>query len=61
MTRFGNLWGAALFEYHREVGRLGEQVDRKEWSMSPQTVNAVNLPLQNALQLSAANSATAVL
>jgi endothelin-converting enzyme/putative endopeptidase len=51
---FGNLWRGSLFEYHREVGRLGAAVDRKEWSMSPQTVNAVNLPLQNALNFPAA-------
>src|SRR5579864_5481452 len=51
---FGNLWRGRLFEYHREVGRLGAQVDRKEWSMSPQTVNAVNLPLQNGLNFPAA-------
>jgi putative endopeptidase len=51
---FGNLWRGSLFEYHREVGRLGKEVDRKEWSMSPQTVNAVNLPLQNALNFPAA-------
>ena len=46
---FGNVWRAGLFEYHREVARLGRPVDRKEWSMTPQTVDAVNLPLQNAL------------
>jgi endothelin-converting enzyme/putative endopeptidase len=51
---FGNVWRGGLFEYHREVGRLGAPVDRKEWSMSPQTVNAVNLPLQNALNFPAA-------
>ena len=51
---FGNLWRGRLFDYHREVGRLGHPVDRKEWSMHPQTVNAVNLPLQNALSFPAA-------
>ena len=51
---FGNIWRGGLFEYHRAVGRLGSQVDRKEWSMSPQTVDAVNLPLQNALNFPAA-------
>jgi endothelin-converting enzyme/putative endopeptidase len=51
---FGNLWRGGLFEYHRDVARLGAAVDRKEWSMSPQTVNAVNLPLQNALNFPAA-------
>jgi putative endopeptidase len=51
---FGNVWRSGLFEYHRQVNRLGTPVDRKEWSMSPQTVNAVNLPLQNALNFPAA-------
>ncbi len=51
---FGNMWRGGLFEYHRQVNRLGKDVDRKEWSMSPQTVNAVNLPLQNALNFPAA-------
>jgi putative endopeptidase len=51
---FGNLWRGSLFEYHRQVARLGLQVDRHEWCMTPQTVNAVNLPLQNALNFPAA-------
>jgi len=51
---FGNAWRGKLFDYHREVARLGKPVDRHEWSMTPQTVNAVNLPLQNALNFPAA-------
>lgn len=51
---FGNLWRADLFEYQYQTGRLGGAVDRHEWSMTPQTVNAVNLPLQNALNFPAA-------
>ena len=51
---FGNIRRGDLFKYHREVARLGTPVDRKEWSMTPQTVNAVNLPLQNALNFPAA-------
>ncbi len=51
---FGNVWRGKLFEYQREVARLGTPVDRHEWSMDPQTVNAVNLPLQNALNFPAA-------
>src|SRR5664280_1408422 len=51
---FGNIWRGNLFEYRRQVARLGAPVDRKEWSMTPQTVNAVNLPLQNALNFPAA-------
>ena len=51
---FGNLWRAGLFVYQGRVERLGKPVNRKEWSMAPQTVNAVNLPLQNALNFPAA-------
>jgi putative endopeptidase len=51
---FGNVWRGSLFDYRKETSRLGKQVDRKEWSMTPQTVNAVNLPLQNALNFPAA-------
>jgi putative endopeptidase len=51
---FGNLWRADVADYQRQIARLGKPVDRKEWCMEPQTVNAVNLPLQNALNFSAA-------
>jgi putative endopeptidase len=51
---FGNIWRGVLSEYQRQVARLGKSVDKKEWSMTPQTVNAVNLPLQNALNFPAA-------
>jgi putative endopeptidase len=51
---FGNIWRGCLSDYQREVARLGQPVDRKEWSMTPQTVNAVNLPLQNGLNFPAA-------
>src|SRR5579864_1969297 len=51
---FGNAWRSSLFEYHRQVSRLGKPVDTHEWAMTPQTVNAVNLPLQNALNFPAA-------
>lgn len=51
---FGNELRSELFEYHRAIDRLGKPVDRREWCMTPQTVNAVNLPLQNALNFPAA-------
>jgi putative endopeptidase len=51
---FGNIWRGQLYVYEREKARLGSKVDRQEWSMTPQTVNAVNLPLQNALNFPAA-------
>jgi len=51
---FGNIWRGSLAEYQREIARLGTAVNRREWCMTPQTVNAVNLPLQNALNFPAA-------
>jgi endothelin-converting enzyme/putative endopeptidase len=51
---FGNVWRDGLFEYHYSLGRIGKPVDRKEWVMTPQTVNAVNLPLDNGLNFPAA-------
>ena len=50
---FGNLWRYSLFEYHYQLSRLGKPVDRSEWCMNPQTVNAVNLPLDNGLNFPA--------
>jgi putative endopeptidase len=50
----GNAQRAELFEYHRHLAKLHQPVDRGEWWMTPQTVNAVNLPLQNALNFPAA-------
>jgi endothelin-converting enzyme/putative endopeptidase len=51
---FGNLWRDSLFDYHRSLARIGQPTDRKEWCMTPQTVNAVNLPLDNGLNFPAA-------
>ncbi|WP_158823095.1 M13 family metallopeptidase [Granulicella sp. S156] len=51
---FGNLWRASLFDYHYALARIGKPTDRKEWTMTPQTVNAVNLPLDNGLNFPAA-------
>jgi len=51
---FGNAWRAQLYEYRHQLAKLGRPVDRSEWWMTPQTVNAVNLPLQNALNFPAA-------
>ena len=50
----GNLQRARLSNYRYHIGKLGKAPDRGEWWMTPQTVNAVNLPLQNALNFPAA-------
>jgi predicted metalloendopeptidase len=51
---YGNAERAQLFEYHRNLDKLGHPVDRGEWVMNPQLVNAVNLPAMNALNFPAA-------
>jgi predicted metalloendopeptidase len=51
---FGNAERAELFDYRRDVAKLGRPVDRGEWAMTPQTVNAVNLPIRNAINFPAA-------
>jgi predicted metalloendopeptidase len=51
---FGNAQRAELFEYQRNLAKLGAPVDRSEWVMNPQLVNAVNLPAMNALNFPAA-------
>jgi endothelin-converting enzyme/putative endopeptidase len=51
---FGNIWRDSLFNYRYELARIGKPTDRKEWTMTPQTVNAVNLPLDNGLNFPAA-------
>lgn len=50
----GNARRADLFEYRRNLAKFGRPVDRGEWAMTPQTVNAVNLPVRNALNFPAA-------
>ena len=50
----GNLRRAELAEYLHQIGKIGKPIDRSEWWMTPQTVNAINLPLQNALNFPAA-------
>jgi predicted metalloendopeptidase len=50
----GNAQRAELFELHYNLAKLAQPVDRSEWCMTPQTVNAVNLPAMNALNFPAA-------
>ena len=50
----GNARRASLFDYHRNLAKLGQPIDRGEWFMTPQTVNALNIPLENRLIFPAA-------
>jgi putative endopeptidase len=49
----GNADRAELFEYRRCVAKLGQPVDRGAWSMLPQIVDAVNMPIRNAINFPA--------
>jgi putative endopeptidase len=51
---YGNAERAQLFRFHGALKRLGGPVDRSEWVMTPQTVNAVNLPAMNSMNFPAA-------
>ena len=42
------------FEFHYDVNKLGKPVDRTEWGMSPQTVNAYYNPSMNEIVFPAA-------
>ena len=51
---YANAVNGARAEYAHQLAKLGHPMDRNEWWMTPQTVNAVNLPVQNALNFPAA-------
>ncbi len=50
----GNADRAAEFEYDRQLAKIGKPVDRAEWFMTPQTVNAYANPLMNEVVFPAA-------
>lgn len=50
----GNVMRASRFEYAREVHKLGKPIDRTEWDMTPQTVNAYYNPAMNEIVFPAA-------
>jgi len=50
----GNVTRHAIFESQRQIARLGKPVDREEWLMTPQTVNAYYNPAMNEIVFPAA-------
>jgi len=46
---FENVVEASLFEHEEQVKKIGKEVDKKEWHMTPQTVNAYYNPLNNEI------------
>ena len=50
----GNVRRAHVWEHDRQLAKVGEPVDRDEWYMTPQTVNAYYNPLMNEIVFPAA-------
>jgi putative endopeptidase len=50
----GNVRRASLFEFRRELGKIGKPLDREEWFMTPQTINAYYNPGFNEIVFPAA-------
>ncbi|MBD0850724.1 M13 family metallopeptidase [Maribacter arenosus] len=51
---FGNLKRSTLLEHNRELAKLGQPIDKDEWGMNPQTVNAYYNPTMNEIVFPAA-------
>ncbi len=49
-----NTWNCAAFSYRRDLDKIGKPVDREEWGMNPQTVNAYYNPNMNEIVFPAA-------
>ena len=49
----GNVQRASLFTTRWNLAKLARTVDRSEWVMTPQTVNAVSLPAMNSMNFPA--------
>lgn len=50
----GNVRAAAEFEFQRQLGKIGKPIDRDEWFMTPQTINAYYNPGFNEIVFPAA-------
>ncbi len=50
----GNVMRSNEVEYRRMIGKLGKPIDREEWGMTPQTVNAYYNPSKNEIVFPAA-------
>ena len=53
-TAFANKQAAQKVRYAGQLAKVGKPLDKGEWWMNAQLVNAVNLPVQNALNFPAA-------
>lgn len=53
-TLYGNLQSVSNWQYGKELIKIGKPVDKAEWGMSPQTVNAYYNPVNNEIVFPAA-------
>ena len=44
-----NVYATRAFNYRWELGKIGKPVDKNEWGMAPQEINAYYNPLQNEI------------
>ena len=51
---FGNVMAANQFNHNWDIAKIGKPTDRKEWGMTPQTVNAYYNPTDNTINFPAA-------
>jgi putative endopeptidase len=51
---FGNRKRSSLSSHQRELDKLGKPIDKDEWQMTPQTVNAYYNPVMNEIVFPAA-------
>jgi putative endopeptidase len=51
---YANIRAAAAFEAQRQFAKFDRPIDRSEWDMTPQTVNAYNNPMRNEIVFPAA-------
>jgi putative endopeptidase len=51
---YGNVASAAAFNYRWELDKIGKPVDKDEWGMTPQTINAYYNPQRNEIVFPAA-------
>ena len=53
-TLYKNLQNITAWQYQKDLAKIGKPVDKAEWGMTPQTVNAYYNPLNNEIVFPAA-------
>lgn len=51
---YGNYMRSNALEHYRDIGKVGKPIDKSEWGMTPQTVNAYYDPSKNEIVFPAA-------